>query len=132
MFDVIEAEKSLLLIDPSPQVANLLSNLFGVNHVCDKADSVESSLAFLRRKEYSVVLCNADFAANKDLEMLRRVKAASPNSAGRRRKSNAPARNARTAVSVEFSSPSKIKIEFGEAALTKSKQLSNAHLSITS
>ena len=80
MFDVIEAEKSLLLIDPSPQIVNLLSNLFGVNHVCDKADSVESSLAFLRRKEYSVVLCNADFAANKDLEMLRRVKAASPNS----------------------------------------------------
>ena len=80
MFDVIEAEKSLLLIDPSPQIVNLLSNLFGVNHVCDKADSVESSLAFLRRREYSVVLCNADFAANKDLEMLRRVKAASPNS----------------------------------------------------
>ena len=80
MFDVIEAEKSLLLIDQSPQIVNLLSNLFDSNHVCDKTDSVESSLSHLRQKEYSVVLCNADFSANKSLEMLRRVKSVSPNS----------------------------------------------------
>ncbi len=80
MFDVIEAEKSLLLIDQSPKVGNLLSNLLSSEYVCDSADSVESSLAFLRRKEYSVVLCSVEFSANKDFEMLRRVKAASPNS----------------------------------------------------
>ena len=80
MFDAIEAEKSLLLIDQSPQIVNLLVNLLDSNLVCDQADSVESSLSYLRRKEYSVVLCNANFAVNKDLEMLRRVKTASPNS----------------------------------------------------
>ena len=80
MFDVIEAEKSLLLIDQSPQIFSLLSNLPNSDHICDRADSVESSLSDLRRNEYSVVLCNADFAVNKDVEMFRRVKAASPSS----------------------------------------------------
>lgn len=80
MFDVNEAEKSLLLIDQNQQIINLLSNLFDSNYVCDRADSIELSLTQLRQKEYSVVLCNADLAAHKSLEMLRRVKAASPNS----------------------------------------------------
>jgi len=80
MFDVIEAEKSLLLIDQSPNIANILSNLLGCHYGCDKADSIESSMAFLRRKEYSVILCSAEFSANRNFEMLRRVKAASPNS----------------------------------------------------
>lgn len=80
MFDVNEAEKSLLLIDQNQQIINLLSNLFDSNYVCDRADSIELSLTQLRQKEYSVVLCNADLTAHKSLEMLRRVKAASPNS----------------------------------------------------
>lgn len=80
MFDVIEAEKSLLIIDQSPNISNILNNLLGCHYGCDKADSIESSMAFLRRKEYSVVLCSAEFSANRNFEMLRRVKAASPNS----------------------------------------------------
>jgi response regulator RpfG family c-di-GMP phosphodiesterase len=80
MLDVIEAEKSLLLIDQSPQIVNLLSNLVDSECICDTANSIESSLGFLRRKEYSVVLCNADFSEKKDFEMIRRIKAASPNS----------------------------------------------------
>ncbi len=80
MFDVNEAEKSLLLIDQNQQIINLLSNLFDSNYVCDRADSIELSLTQLRQKEYSVVLCNADLTAHKSLEMLRRVKAVSPNS----------------------------------------------------
>lgn len=80
MFDVIEAEKTLLLIAPNPQIVNLLSNLLGFNCILDKADSIESALNFLRRKEYAVILYNANFSGKKDFEMLRRLKAASPSS----------------------------------------------------
>ncbi|CAN5346872.1 response regulator [soil metagenome] len=80
MFDVSEAEKSLLLIDQSSQITSLLRNLLSFDCVCDKADSMESSLSHLREKEYSVVLCNADFSADRDFTWLQRIKATSPDS----------------------------------------------------
>ncbi|HMS42600.1 MAG TPA: HD domain-containing protein [Pyrinomonadaceae bacterium] len=81
MFDVIEAEKSLLLIDKIPETVNFFSNIFNSRYTCDSTDSVEASLSLLRHHEYAVVLCNADFfSLNKDLEMLRRIKTISPNS----------------------------------------------------
>ena len=60
MFDVIETENRLLLIDESREATALLTKLLTANYACDEADSLDSAVAKLRLKDYSVILANLD------------------------------------------------------------------------
>ncbi|MGC2237207.1 MAG: HD domain-containing phosphohydrolase [Pyrinomonadaceae bacterium] len=80
MFDVIETEKSLLLINENSKITDHLDNLLGAEYACDKAFSAESAFARLRENDYSVVLCSASLPSINQLEMVRHIQAVSPNS----------------------------------------------------
>jgi putative nucleotidyltransferase with HDIG domain len=80
MFDVIETEKSLLLINENSKITDHLDNLLGAEYACDKAFCAETAFARLRENDYSVVLCSASLPSIKQLEMIRHIQAVSPNS----------------------------------------------------
>jgi response regulator RpfG family c-di-GMP phosphodiesterase len=80
MFDVIETEKSLLLISENSKITTLLDNLLSTDYVCDTAATVEEAFAGLRENDYAVVLCSANLPSIDALEMVRHVQAVSPNS----------------------------------------------------
>lgn len=81
MFDIVGAEKKLLLINQNFQAASFLINTLCSVCDCDQADSIEDAFLKLCEKQYSVVLCGADFSTDGVSEMIRRALAASPNSA---------------------------------------------------
>lgn len=80
MFDVIETEKSLLLISENSKITNLLDTLLSADYVCETASSVDEAFAKLRESDYSVVLCSMSLPSIDALEMIRHVQAVSPNS----------------------------------------------------
>lgn len=80
MFDVIETEKSLLLINENSKITDHLDNLLGAEYACDKSFSAESAFARLRENDYSVILCSASLPSINQLEMIRHIQSVSPNS----------------------------------------------------
>ena len=80
MFDVIETEKSLLLVSESLKITGLLENILSIDYACDTADSVETAFARLRENDYAVILSSAAMPAIDALEMVRHVQAVAPNS----------------------------------------------------
>ena len=79
MFDVIETEKSLLLISENPKITNLLDNLLSADYACETALSVNEAFAKLRENDYWVILCSANLPSIDALEMIRHVQTVSPN-----------------------------------------------------
>lgn len=57
MFDLIESERNVLVIDDKPISRKLFVEFLSQSFVCDEADSVESAHQKLHEKEYAVVLC---------------------------------------------------------------------------
>lgn len=80
MFDVVETEKSLLLISENPKIADLLDNLLGVEYTFDKSSCAETAFAALRGNDYAVVLCSTNLPSVEILSMTRHIQAVSPNS----------------------------------------------------
>ena len=80
MFDVIETEKNLLLINENSKITDHLDNLLGAEYACDKAFSAETAFARMRENDYSVVLCSASLPSINQLEMVRHIQSVSPNS----------------------------------------------------
>lgn len=81
MFDLIESEKNLLLIDENSETANLLSRLLKSNYNCDHANTSESALWRLKQKDYCVVLCNANLLKADSMQLIPQMQAISPHSA---------------------------------------------------
>jgi response regulator RpfG family c-di-GMP phosphodiesterase len=80
MFEVIEAEKNLLLICQNLRVTSLLNNRLGAKYNCDTAETLEAAFAKLGQNDYSVVLCGADFSSTDALEIICRLQTIAPNS----------------------------------------------------
>jgi DNA-binding NtrC family response regulator len=78
MFDVIETEKNLLLIDENPTTTALLTKLLKANYNCDEADFLDSALAKLRLKDYSVVLSNLNLPNVGGLDLISRIQTVAP------------------------------------------------------
>jgi len=57
MFDLIETEKNLLIIDDKSVTRKLLVEFLSPEFICAEADCAESALKKIREKEYAVVLC---------------------------------------------------------------------------
>jgi len=61
MFDLIETEKNLLVIDDKSVTRKLLVEFLSRQFICAEADCAESALKRIREKEYAVILCgNSD------------------------------------------------------------------------
>ncbi len=56
MFDLIESEKNLLIIEQDETKRKILTSFFSLKYNCDEADSLDTALEKIKEKEYSVVL----------------------------------------------------------------------------
>ncbi|MBS1794991.1 MAG: HD domain-containing protein [Acidobacteria bacterium] len=81
MFDLIETEKNILLVDENVETANFLGRLLRSNYNCDRVETSESALWKLRQKEYSVVLCNASLLKSDSLQIIPQMRTIAPHSA---------------------------------------------------
>lgn len=78
MFDIIESEKKLLIIEPNAEKRNLLITFFAVKYVCDEADSLNKALQKIGEKEYSVILTTFDLPGMDGLKLIPCLQTASP------------------------------------------------------
>ncbi len=78
MFDVIETENRLLLIDESREATTLLTKLLTASYICDEADSLDSAVAKLRLKDYSVILSNLNLRGVGGLDLISRIQTVAP------------------------------------------------------
>lgn len=81
MFDLIETEKNLLLVDENSETANLLNRLLRSKYNCDRVETSEAALWKLKQKEYSVVLCNANLLKSDSLQIIPQMQIIAPHSA---------------------------------------------------
>jgi len=79
MFDLIESEKNLLLIDENSETANLLGRLLRSNYNCDRVETSEAALWKLRQKDYCVVLCNANLLKTESLQLIPQMQMIAPH-----------------------------------------------------
>jgi response regulator RpfG family c-di-GMP phosphodiesterase len=56
MLDVIEPEKTLLIIEPSNEKRHLLTTFFSRSYQCDETESVDAAVEKIAAREYSVIL----------------------------------------------------------------------------
>ncbi len=80
MFDLIETEKNLLLVDENLKTAGFLSKFLKTNYNCDRADSPDSALGKLRQKDYCVVLCNASLLKSNSFQLIPQMRQLAPHS----------------------------------------------------
>jgi response regulator RpfG family c-di-GMP phosphodiesterase len=80
MFDLVETEKNLLLVDEDSELANLLSRLLRSNYVCERAETTEAALWKLKQKDYCVVLCNASLLKTESLQVIPQIQMIAPYS----------------------------------------------------
>jgi response regulator RpfG family c-di-GMP phosphodiesterase len=80
MFDLVETEKNLLLVDENSETSSLLGRLLRSNFVCDRVETSEAALWRLKQKDYSVVLCNANLLKTESLQIIPQMQSASPHS----------------------------------------------------
>ena len=74
MFDVIETENTLLLIDENPATTAFLSKLLKSDYECAEADSLDAAMAKLRLKDYTVILCSINIG----FDLISRIQTISP------------------------------------------------------
>jgi len=78
MFDVIETENRLLLIDETSETTARLTKLLTANYACDEADSLGSAVTKMRLKDYSVILSNLNLRGVGSLDLIARIQTAAP------------------------------------------------------
>lgn len=81
MFDAIETENGLLLIDENPKSTALFIRLLRTGYALDEADSLDSAEAKLYLKNYSVILSNQNLRDAVGLDLISRIQTAAPLSA---------------------------------------------------
>ncbi|HLM62343.1 MAG TPA: HD domain-containing phosphohydrolase [Pyrinomonadaceae bacterium] len=81
MFDLIENEKSILVIDDKPVTQKLLIEFLSPKFVCDRADCVESSFDKIREKQYAVILWGLPLTNEACEEVISQIQMISPPTA---------------------------------------------------
>ena len=80
MFDLIETERNILLIDENAETAHLLGRLLRSAYNCDRVGTIESALWKLKQKNYCVILCNANLLKPDSLQIIPEMQMISPHS----------------------------------------------------
>lgn len=78
MFDLIETERNLLVVDDKPVTQNLLAEFFSRRFVCDRANCADGAFERMREKEYAVVLCALPLSDESLKQMLSQIERLSP------------------------------------------------------
>lgn len=78
MFDVIENEKNLLIIEQDETKRKILTSFFSSKYNCDEADSLNTALEKIREKEYSVVLTAFTLSSLNGIDLIPHLQQMSP------------------------------------------------------
>jgi response regulator RpfG family c-di-GMP phosphodiesterase len=78
MFDVIESEKNLLIIEQDETKRKILTSFFSSKYNCDEADSLNAALELIRKKEYSVVLTAFTLSSLNGIDLIPHLQQLSP------------------------------------------------------
>lgn len=78
MFDNIESEKKILIIEPNAEKRNLMTTFLSAKYFCDEADSLSEALAKIREKEYAVILAAFDLPNINGVELIPYLQTDSP------------------------------------------------------
>jgi len=79
MFDLVEIEKSLLVIDDKPVTRELLVEFLSRKFVCDRADSFPEAFGKIRDKEYAVVVCGLTMPDETIEQLFAQIQTVSPD-----------------------------------------------------
>jgi len=80
MFDLIENEKNLLVIDDKPVTLRLLNEFLRPKFVCDQANSIAGALDKVREKDYAVILFGLSLPDEVCEAVITQLKTVSPHS----------------------------------------------------
>lgn len=80
MFDLIENEKSVLVVDDKPVTLRLLTEFLSPKFVCAQADSLAEAFDKIREKEYAVILFGLPLADDIGGAVIQQIKTVSPQS----------------------------------------------------
>jgi response regulator RpfG family c-di-GMP phosphodiesterase len=78
MFSVDSIENRILIVDDEPEIRKLLSDFFCDSYECLQADSAESALAEIKRRNFAVVISDVCLPGMTGLEMIPQIAAQSP------------------------------------------------------
>jgi len=78
MFDIVENEKNLLIIEQDETRRKILSSFFSSKYNCDEAESLNTALTKIREKEYSVVLTAYTLSSQNAIEIMPHLQELSP------------------------------------------------------
>ncbi len=80
MFDLIENEKNLLVIDDKPVTLRLLVEFLSRKFTCDQADSMGDAFDKIREKDYAVILFGLPLPDDVCEAVITQIKTVSPDS----------------------------------------------------
>ena len=78
MFEIIESEKNLLIIEPEEMKRKILTSFFSAKYNCDEADSLNTALEKIKVKEYSVVLTAFSLTSANGIDLIPHLQQLSP------------------------------------------------------
>lgn len=80
MFELLDSEKNLLIIEPNQVKRNLLATFFSTKYKCEEADSINAALKKIQEKEYSVILTAIASPNQNGLDLIPYLQTLSPRS----------------------------------------------------
>ncbi len=80
MFDLLENEKNLLVVDDKPVTLRLLVEFLRPKFVCDQSDSMADAFGKLREKDYSVILFGLSLPDDVGEAIITQIKTVAPHS----------------------------------------------------
>ncbi len=78
MFNTIECEKNLLIIEQNAEKRSLLIAFFSAKYICDEAETISSAIEKIREKEYSVILTPVNMPHISGIDLIPFLSAHSP------------------------------------------------------
>src|SRR5215213_117852 len=78
MFDILETEKNLLIIDQDETKRKILTSFFSSKYNCDEADSLNAAVDKIREKEYSVILTTFTLSSLNAIDLMPYIQELSP------------------------------------------------------
>lgn len=78
MFDIVESEKNLLIIEQDETKRKILTSFFSSKYNCDEADSLNTALEKIKEKEYSVVLTAFTLSSLNGIDLIPHLQELSP------------------------------------------------------
>jgi putative two-component system response regulator len=79
MFDLIEIEKKLLIIEDEQSTRKLLTEFLGKKYICDSTDSAEAAIEKIKVNDYSIILSDISLPKMSGVELIPIIKNYLPN-----------------------------------------------------